>query len=133
MDVFTRAISYDTASCHPAGGCQLAIGYVIRSAETTATSRVPACVGWVPLVVIVNRESTPFAQRWRRARTGALTVIVAVLLFAVAVPLHELVTRTQYDFVAVNAGVVYDALFVPTGVVVVPLAPSNQIGRASCR
>ena len=53
-------------------------------------------------------------------------LIVAVLLFAVAVPLHELVTRTQYDFVAVNAGVVYDALFVPTGVVVVPLAPSNH-------
>jgi len=33
-------------------------------------------------------------------------------------------TRTQYDFVALSGGVVNDALFVPTGVVVVPLAPS---------
>ena len=48
-------------------------------------------------------------------------VMVAVLLFAVP---HPPVTRTQYDFVVVSAGVVKDALLVPTGVVVVPLAPS---------
>src|SRR6266498_186090 len=124
MDVLTFAISYDTASCHPAGGCQLAIGYHDRSAETIATSRFPACVGCVQLVVMVNWEFAVLAANCRRARAGALTVIVAVLLFAVAVPLHVLVTRTQYDFVAVSAGVVNVALFVPTGVVVVPLAPS---------
>ena len=54
----------------------------------------------------------------------AVTVMVAVLLLAVAVPLHVLVTRTQYDLVVVSACVVNELLFVPTGVVVVPLAPS---------
>ena len=51
-------------------------------------------------------------------------VIVAVLLLTLALPLHVLVTRTQYDLFAVSAGVVYELSFVPTGVVVVPLVPS---------
>jgi hypothetical protein len=57
---------------------------------------------------------------------GALqvaTVIVAVLLLTVF-PLQVLVTRAQYDFVAVSAGVVNVEPLIPTGVVVVPLAPS---------
>ena len=53
---------------------------------------------------------------------GVQTVTVAVPLFTLA-PLQLLVTRTQYDVVADNAGVVYVLLFVPTGVVVVPLGP----------
>ena len=35
-------------------------------------------------------------------------------------------TRTQYDRVAVSGGVVNVLLFVPTGVVATPLAPSNH-------
>ena len=61
---------------------------------------------------------------WRRVICGGSTVTVAVLLLTLAVPLHVLVTRTQYDFVAVSAGVVNELLFVPTGVVVTPLVPS---------
>ena len=55
---------------------------------------------------------------------GLQTVIVAVVLLTLVVPLQVLVTFTQYDFVAESAGVVNELLFVPTGVVVVPLAPS---------
>ena len=51
------------------------------------------------------------------------TVIVAVALFVAP---HELLTRTQYCVVAVSRGVVYVALFVPTGVDVLPLAPRNH-------
>jgi hypothetical protein len=47
-------------------------------------------------------------------------VITAVVLSTAP---HELVTRTQYDVVAVSFGVVYVALFVPTGVVVFPAVP----------
>ena len=59
--------------------------------------------------------------------TGGLaqvTVMTAVLLLTLVLPLQVLVTRTQYDLLVVMAGVVKEALFVPTGVVVVPLAPS---------
>jgi hypothetical protein len=70
-------------------------------------------------------EFAVFPANCRRAiELAVLTVSVAVVLLTLVLPLHVLVTRTQYDFVAVSAGVVNDALFVPTGVVVVPLVPS---------
>jgi hypothetical protein len=50
--------------------------------------------------------------------------MAAVLLLMLVLPLHVLVTRTQYDLFAVKGGVVNVGLFVPTGVVVTPLAPS---------
>ena len=46
--------------------------------------------------------------------------MTAVVLFVAP---HELATRTQYDVVDVSFGVVYDVLFVPTGVDVSPLVP----------
>ena len=71
----------------------------------TATSRLPGCVGRVQLVVMLVNELTVLAATWRRVIcvTG---VMVAVGLSTDTVPLHVLVTRTQYDFVAVRPGVV---------------------------
>ena len=84
--------------------------------------------GALPLATTLSAAVPPLVMvceaGWVVMPVALQTVTVAVLLFAVAVPLQVLVTRTQYDFVAVSAGVVKDALLVPTGVVVVPLAPS---------
>jgi hypothetical protein len=51
---------------------------------------------------------------------------VAMLTVAAALSTcpQAFVTRTQYVAAAVKAGVLNVALFVPTGLVVVPLAPS---------
>ena len=43
---------------------------------------------------------------------------------ALLLTLHAFDTRTQYDLVAASDGVVNEALFVPTGAVVTPPAPS---------
>jgi hypothetical protein len=48
------------------------------------------------------------------------TATVAVWLFTVP---QAFVTLTQYDVVPFSLGVVNDALFVPTGVLVSPLQP----------
>ena len=55
-----------------------------------------------------------------QAGGGAPTVTVAVRLSTVP---PGPVTRTQYDVVAVSAGVVNDGALVPTGVLVSPATP----------
>ncbi len=55
--------------------------------------------------------------------TVQVTVMVAVTLSTLVVPLHVLVTRTQYDVVTVSGGVVNEGLLVPTGMPIVPVGP----------
>src|SRR5258705_13169341 len=98
--------SYETASCHPVGMVKVAMGYAVCVAETTATSRLPPCVGVGQFAVTLVSDWTAAPACCRRAMTDdAVTVMVAVVLLAVAVPLDVLVTRTPYDLGVVSAGV----------------------------
>src|SRR5713226_7362377 len=92
------------ASCHPAGGVNGPMVLLLET-ENTATSRLPACVGCVQFAVRLNIELALLAASWRRV-ICMRTTIVAVVLLTVAVPLHVLVTRTQYDVPPASGGVV---------------------------
>src|SRR6478672_5065283 len=91
------------ACTHPAGALQPLFPPVSTSDEITATRSVPAWVGCGQVAVMLVCEFAVAYAVCRRVICGGSTVTVAVLLLTLAVPLHVLVTRAQYDFVAVSA------------------------------
>ena len=78
-------------------------------------------IGPLPLAVTLSVVVAPalinFGAGCVTIPGGSQTVTVARLLATLNVPLHVLVTRTQYDRLAVSAGVVY-VLPVPTKMLV---------------
>jgi hypothetical protein len=82
--------------------------------------------GLVPLTVTLRFAVAPGPMFWLCGWSvieGTLhSAGCTTMVWLFALP-QALVTRTQNELLAVMGGVVYDALLVPTGVEVSPLAP----------